>query len=450
MRVVVLGTYEMGRQPFGLASAAAWLEEAGFEARCVDLSRQRLSDVFFDDVGLIALSLPMHTATRLALELLPRLAERAPKAHLVAFGLYAPLNREHLEERGVHTVLGPEAEPDLLALAEALRAKRAPPSFSTTLRRLPLKVPSRSTLPTLEDYAHLTLPSGSSRVVGYVEATRGCKHSCRHCPVVPVYQGRFFAVPAEVVLEDIARQVAAGAEHITFGDPDFFNGPTHALRIVRALHERHPSVTYDAIIKVEHLLAQREALAELVATGCAFVTTAVESLDDTSLALLDKGHTRADFEEAVVVCRAAGLALSPTFLPFTPWLSLAGYKELLEGLAALRLVEAVAPVQLSIRLLLPRGSLLLERDELRPYVQAFDPAELAYPWTHEDPRVDALQRQVSALVEGAGPEPHRRALFRQIWELGSEHAGGWGPCPVDEDHAAPRCTVPFLNEPWYC
>ena len=27
------------------------------------------------------------------------------------------------------------------------------------------------------------------------------------------------------------QQVESGAQHITFGDPDFFNGPTHGMRI---------------------------------------------------------------------------------------------------------------------------------------------------------------------------------------------------------------------------
>ena len=76
----------------------------------------------------------------------------------------------------------------------------------------------------LEKYARLTMPDGRTRTVGYTEASRGCKHLCRHCPIVPVYDGVFRVVDRDVVLEDIRQQVAAGAQHITFGDPDFFNG----------------------------------------------------------------------------------------------------------------------------------------------------------------------------------------------------------------------------------
>ena len=145
-------------------------------------------------------------------------------------------------------------------------------------------------------YAHLLMPAGGYRVAGYTEASRGCKHLCRHCPIVPVYSGVFRIVPREIVLEDIRRQVEAGAEHIAFGDPDFFNGPAHALSIVEALHREFPRVSYDVIIKIEHLLrSPAENLEKLRDTGCLFVTSAVESLDDAVLTRLDKGHTRADF-----------------------------------------------------------------------------------------------------------------------------------------------------------
>ena len=75
---------------------------------------------------------------------------------------------------------------------------------------------------------------------------------------MPVYNGRFRIVQREVVLEDIRRQVAAGAQHITFGDPDFFNGVGHSMQIVETLHREHPGLSYDVTIKVEHLLRQDE------------------------------------------------------------------------------------------------------------------------------------------------------------------------------------------------
>jgi hypothetical protein len=314
------------------------------------------------------------------------------------------------------------------------------------LPRLHFLVPDRAGLPPLSRYASLQLPDGTRRVVAYTEASRGCKHFCRHCPIVPVYNGQFRIVPPDVVIADIDAQVRAGAEHVTFGDPDFFNGPTHAMRIVDALHAAHPRVSYDVTIKVEHLLRHRDLLPRLAETGCVFVTSAVESIDDRVLTLLEKGHTRADFVEAVALTRRAGVTLVPTFVAFHPWLTLEGYCDLLDTIAALDLVEHVAPIQLAIRLLLPEGSPLLARDEMRRHVGEFDAATLAYRWTHPDPRVDLLQREVMAIV-GAKLNADRRVVFEEVAALAHEFAGRAyvSPKPIRD-----RATVAYLNEPWYC
>src|SRR5262249_7760762 len=147
-----------------------------------------------------------------------------------------------------------------------------------------------------------------------------------------------------------------------------------------------------------HLLEHRDLIPRLHDTGCLFVTSAVESVDDRTLALLRKGHTRADFVEAVAVCRNAGLTLVPTFVAFHPWLTLEGNCERLNTIEALDLVDHVAPIQLAIRLLVPAGSKLLELEEMGAVLAGFDPATLTYRWLHQDPRVDQLQRDVTELV----------------------------------------------------
>jgi radical SAM superfamily enzyme YgiQ (UPF0313 family) len=465
MRALLISTYELGRQPFGLASPAAWLRREGWDVDCIDASKDRVTDSALAAADLIGVHLPMHTATRLAGPLLVKARRLNRTARVCAYGLYAPLNEAWLSSLGVDEVLGGEFEEDLAAIARSIDDERStqrplsPQSrfFSAgsassalnrrdTLPRLQFLVPDRSTLPPLARYATLHMPDGTRKTVGSTEASRGCKHLCRHCPIVPVYRGAFRIVQHDVVLADVAAHVASGAGHITFGDPDFFNGPTHALRIVDALHAAYPELTYDVTIKVEHLLKNQDLLPRLAATGCAFVTSAVESIDDRVLALLDKGHTRADFFEAVAACRAAELAFVPTFVAFHPWLSLGDYCDLLDTIAGLDLVERVAPIQLAIRLLVPAGSLLLERDELLVHLGPFDPATLAYPWTHPDERVDALHRDITALV-GTRLASDRRGMFEMIRALACDRAGRPQPAPLAPSAAG---AVPFLDEPWYC
>jgi radical SAM superfamily enzyme YgiQ (UPF0313 family) len=263
---------------------------------------------------------------------------------------------------------------------------------------------------------------------------------------VPVYNGRFRIIPREIVLADVRQQAAAGARHISFGDPDFFNGPTHALRIVEAVHEEFPELTYDVTIKVEHLLAHAKLLPVLKQTGCLFVTTAVESVDDKVLAIIEKGHTREDFFQVVRLFDEVGLSLSPTFVAFTPWTTLDGYLDLLNVIAGLGLIRSVAPVQLAIRLLIPPGSRLLELAEIRALVGPLDEAALVYPWSNSDSEVDKLQTQVQALVQRAGTKSNDQ-LFGEIWRLAHDHAGrSVPPVPAMGTQRAPA----QLSEPWYC
>lgn len=455
-RVVLISTYELGRQPFGVASPAAWLRAAGCRVTSLDLSRQTLDREAVAAAALIALYLPMHTATRLALALIPKLRQLNPAAHFCAYGLYAPMNAALLRAMGVGTILGGEFEEGLVSLAHRLQEKAAVTQVEPeiSLARLKFLVPDRAGLPGLEKYARLRLPDGRERVVGYTEASRGCRHLCRHCPIVPVYNGKFRIVAPDVVLADIRRQVAAGAQHITFGDPDFWNGLGHARELVRALHREFPALTYDVTIKVEHLLQHSTHLAELRETGCVFVTTAAESLDDQVLARLDKNHTRADFLQVVRRFRETGLALAPTFVPFTPWTTLESYADLLATLAAEDLVEAVPPVQLAIRLLVPAGSRLLELPEVHNLIGSFDERALSYRWQNPDSRVDALQRELEARVaKMVTPQrADRAAFFREAWQRTRALQGeGKAEVPPLPDFALPaRATVPYLTEPWYC
>jgi hypothetical protein len=447
--VILISTYDLGRQPFGLASPAAFLRAAGHEVRCVDLTRTKLPEPDVAAASLVALYLPMHTATRLALPVIDRIRALNPAAHICAYGLYAPLNAGILRERGAQTILGPEFEGDLERLATSLPSGSpvGPTSRSgvAQIGRVAFITPDRTGLPPLTKYASLQI-GDERKVVGYTEATRGCKHRCRHCPIVPVYDGRFRAVPLDIVVADIRAQIAAGAQHITFGDPDFFNGPTHALAIVGALAREWPGVTYDVTIKVEHLRQQATALPRLRDTGCAFVTSAVESFDDEVLAKLEKGHTHADFVEVVRHCQSIGLALSPTFVAFTPWTTLEGYCRTLQEIERLGLVPSVSPIQYAIRLLVPQGSRMLELADIRALAGAFDPVSLTHVWRHSDPRVDVLQQNLERLV-GSRVNAPREEVFARVWEVA--HAAT-GAVPPARAPLVSRSAVPYLNEPWYC
>ena len=181
-------------------------DNTGFKVSCRDTSLDPLPLEVIEQADLVAFYLPMHTATRLAVPAISRAKQINRRAHLCCYGLYAPLNEAYLRRLGVDTILGGEFEAGLLHLALWLQkeegAMRTPGQHEPliSLARQQFRVPERSDLPELSRYAQLARSVHSSRTVGYVEASRGCKHSCP--PFVrsyPFYEGKFRIVQSDIV-----------------------------------------------------------------------------------------------------------------------------------------------------------------------------------------------------------------------------------------------------------
>ena len=473
-RILLVSTYEQGHQPLGLASPAAALRDAGHDVRTLDIAVQPAAAAAFDAADLVAISAPMHTAARLALRLAERLRARRPELPLVLYGLYASELDLHLRDGGPFSAtIGGEYEGPLVALAGVVADGRSmpdpggPTQFADIagLGRAPLfprdamPLPDRTGLPPLSEYARATVvpanghgpaATGEERLAGYVEASRGCAHRCTHCPLTPTYGGRLRLVPPDVVLADIDAQVELGARHITFGDPDFFNAVPHSLSLLRILARRHPGLSLDVTIKVEHLLEHPDAARALPGLGVAWATSAFESVDDALLARLDKGHSVADMERALALARDAGLHLRPTWLPFTPWTSLDDFAAILDFIERHDLVQNVPPVQYGLRLLLPPGSPLIARAEADGHLTGFDPDGLTYTWRNPDPAVDALQGEIAAFVgrlacSHHGPTDNADAFARIRAQ--TARAAGLPPPPPS---AASARWVPGLSEAWFC
>ena len=492
--VLVLSTYDLGRQPVAVATFAARARAAGFVVEVGDLSIEPLDEDAVRNAAIVVWSIPMLTATRLAFEVISRVRGLNPNAALAAFGLYATLNESELHRLGVRAMLGTDGVAVLRALLHVGQTTPAaderpvavaapdPPFRSLDRSRLvagrsgnlpPVgardggdhPLPDRRGLPPLSRYAHLVMPDGERRVVGATESSSGCRHRCRHCPVVPVYGGRFRAIPLSTVMADVAQLVEAGAQHLTFGDPDFLNGPAHARRVVAAVHRAFPALSFDITAKIEHLRRDLGLLGELRDAGCVLITSAVESFEPLVLQRLDKGHTDRDVTVVVDACRAYGIGLHPTFVAFTPWTTSVGYRRFLERIEELGLIEAVAPIQYTIRLLVTARSGLLDLVDVAALVGTFDPAQLCYPWAHPDPGLDALHRVVSDVVragagDALGPAARRR-IHADIQRIASDPPSGRSAVDSIEPQgsrsmriavdAGPQpATIPYLTEPWFC
>ncbi|HUZ82767.1 MAG TPA: radical SAM protein [Gaiellaceae bacterium] len=458
-RVLVLSLYELGQQPLGCAIPTALLRAEGHHVRQHDLSVEDWSEDDFDWAEAVVCSVPMHTALRLGLETFDRARATRPELPFAFHGLYAPVAAQ-TGVLGEHDLAAAgDVEGRLIEWVAAHERGEGSGGVHVELSRRPHAVvtqvvlPQRADLPGLDRYARL-LRGGEELLVGGVESTQGCNHRCRHCPVPTVYNGRSRVIEAERVLADIDQLVESGARHIHFADPDFLNRPRHALALARLLKERHPGASFDATIKVSHILRYEDLFEELADCGLCFVVSAFESTSDTVLAALDKGHVAADEARAVQILRKVGIEVRPSLLPFTPWTTRNDLVELLDFVARHDLIWNVDPVQYGIRLLLPPGSLLLGLEDpvLHEAIVGYDKAELGYDWQASDATLDELARELALLTESLSSgdvdpdESYRQVRATVFSRLGLFDHGA----PVAEQRGIAGPLRPRLSEAWFC
>lgn len=456
--ILLISCYELGHQPLSLASPLAVLRQAGYEPLGIDTSVETLSNDAITGARFVGISVPMHTAMRLGVHVAERVRAINPEAYICLYGLYATLNADYLLQHYADSVVSGEYEQPLLELVQALergepacieRADDQNRNGEPYIAKIPFMVPDRASLPSLERYARFQ-SDGTVALAGYTETSRGCLHTCRHCPITPIYNGRFFVIPREIVLEDIRQQVAMGARHITFGDPDFFNGPGHSVAIARQMHREFPHVTFDVTIKIEHILEFRSYFPALKALGCAFIVSAVESLSDTVLEKLKKGHTKTDVIEALDILDEAGIPLRPSLVAFTPWTTIDDYLEVLDFVEARGFIRHVDPVQYSIRLLIPPDSAILGLPDTGSWLGPLDAASYTYRWDHPDPRMDDLYRQVSKLVEEAArTNTDTLTTYYAVKAVAASVADVPVQIPVPAEWPA-LPIVPGLTVAWFC
>lgn len=444
MRILLVSTYELGHQPIHLASPAAALTRDGHEVGCIDLSVEDADFSVLDEIDAIAFSVPMHTAMRLAITTASRIREARPEIPIAFYGLYADVGRERTLGTITDAIFCGEYEPSLRSWVSSLIGPAPSPLVQIHLGKSDFEVPKRDLLPGLDEYARLEY-EGQARLVGAVEASHGCRHRCRHCPIPAVYDGRLRVLGEELVVADIAQLVAAGAEHITFADADFLNAPAYSLSVLRRSHQDFPDLTYDVTVKVEHIINHRDLWEEMASLNVLFVISAFESVDDRTLEILDKGHTVRDMTEAVGVLRESGIYLRPTWLPFLPWTKPAEIAGLFQFLDTNDLAGAIDPVQLAIRVLIPEGSLLVDHPAMKPHLSHFDPEALTWAWEFEDiesarlhKELDRIAAEASDCKEDAGDTlTAMRSIISDISgiELGEQKTVG---------------MVPRLSESWFC
>lgn len=444
MRVMLISTYELGHQPIHLASPAGALLAAGHEVVCVDLSVEGLDPDDLAEVDALGFSVPMHTAMRLAVPIATRMRQLRPEMPMAFYGLYADVGKDRTLGTVVDAIFCGEYETSLVKWVSGL-AVSVGRGVRIDLGRSEFTLPRRDLLPPLTEYARLE-HNGVARLAGAVEASHGCRHRCRHCPIPAVYDGRLRIAGDELVLADIDHLVAMGAEHITFADADFLNAPAYSLGLLKTAHDRYPDLSFDITVKVEHIVKHRELWPELAESGILFVVSAFESVDDRTLGILDKGHAVADMVEAVRILRHAGIHIRPTWLPFLPWTTPSDITGIFRFLDRHDLASALDPVQLAIKVLVPEGSLLVDHPLMKTHLSHFDPDALTWVWDFVDPDSERLHKELDRIAaEASDCAEETRITVAAMRQVVAEISGiELAPLPVF------GAEVPRLSESWFC
>jgi len=447
INVVLVSLYDLGHQPLSIASAAALLEDMECDVKIIDLTNFQSDTTPIINADLILLSVPMHTAARMAINLLPELKTINPNSHFSVFGLYALHLQDALDEKLINSAISGEFESNLKKLVADLKklkndSKNIPGWEEPKINfdRQKFLTPSRDQLPSLEKYAKIIFED-KQKITGYVETSHGCAHVCPHCPVTAVYKGKFRIVDVSSILFDVDNLVSNGAEHITFGDPDFFNAPKHSLKVASLIKKKYPNLTFDAIIKVEHILEYEPLLKDLHALDFLFITSAFESMNETVLQKLQKGHTAGDMQKAIDLCRKACLLIKPTWIPFTPWMKLDDYSHMLNFIISNKIINMTSSVQFSIRLLIPKFSTLLQQIADDGINTNYSKLKLTHEWEHTDKRVEDLFAEISLLVSQCKGDD----FFTKLCQL-VEKSTGQKILNFESNHSYAIGS----SEEWYC
>mgnify|MGYP000742691943 FL=1 len=428
MKILLLSFYDLGKQPKIISELYKKLDNGSNQIDIIDYSIEE-KDLTLDNYDVLGIYASMHTASVLAEQYL---RDRKLPNKLFVFGLYANVFSEMFSNfQSIHSFDSDELE-SLLQVQLNLNY-----SFKHT-------VPDRTILPSITDYSHI-VDGSNNLIAGSVETTYGCKHECTHCPVPIEFKGMFKTFGTEKIITDVTNQVEEGAKHISFNDPDFFNGPKHALKILQLLNEKHPSITYDSTIKVEHILKYPDYFQELKNLNMLFVISAFETTNDHVLNILQKNHSFNDLNKAVELSLENKIDIRPTWMPFSPWTEQNDLISIIKLIENYKLRETVDPIQLTIKLLVPKNSLILKRPEMKEYLLDYDPSSFSYAWKYKFPNIDNIQNELFTYVLQHESE-NEYAQYLGLVDILESHTN---ETLLNSEKYSQR-IVPKLSETWFC
>ena len=428
MKILLLSFYDLGKQPKIISELYSRLKTNYIEVDIVDYSIED-RDIQLEEYDALGIYASMHTASVLAQNYLKN--KILPKK-VFTFGLYGNV----LSELNENIYYVEDFESDKLSTYLNIKF-----NDNFTLKNT---VPDRKILPDISKYAHL-VKGNRKLIAGSVETTYGCKHSCTHCPVPIVFNRSFKTYSEEKIINDVSNQIESGAKHISFNDPDFFNGPKYSLKILDILVNKFPSITYDSTIKVEHILKYEKYFIELSKMNMLFVISAFETTNDFILNILQKNHSSYDIEKATEISLLNNMDIRPTWMPFTPWTEIKDLHNIISFIEKYQLRETVDPIQLTIKLLIPKNSLILTTPEIQKYIGVYDQESFSHLWSYKNPQVGELQETLFDYILQSY-DTDEKTQYKDMATLIEEFSN----VKLLSTNGYDYKQTPKLSESWFC
>ncbi|MFH1549964.1 MAG: radical SAM protein, partial [Planctomycetota bacterium] len=150
--------------------------------------------------------------------------------------------------------------------------------------------------------------NGGERFIYYISSA-GCPHRCGFCVISLVYNRRWYALPAERVVNEIESLVGRyGIRTIEFADSELFVGKKRVLEICRLLVERKLDVKWVALLRTEALKNyDDEELDLLKRSGCKRLVFGVETGSQRMSDLICKDNRVEDAIESAKKLKKTGI-----------------------------------------------------------------------------------------------------------------------------------------------
>ena len=181
------------------------------------------------------------------------------------------------------------------------------------------------------------MKQGNYLYTNVVLASRGCPHQCSFC-YNSCNNRLYVRRPVQAVVSDI---LALNTKHVLFVDDNFIGDPDYTRTLLKAIS--HLKLAWSAAVTT-HILNHPDLLQLMVDTGCKSLFIGFESINEVSLAGVNKHNQVAKYERLVKTIHSMGIMVNASLVFGLDGDTLDTFKRTLEWLVKMRVGTMTAHI----------------------------------------------------------------------------------------------------------